>query len=45
MTVNPLDVADATGPYEPRSGQRGTGFLTGPFQLGTTPTSASEEES
>jgi protocatechuate 3,4-dioxygenase alpha subunit len=37
MTVNPLDVPDATGPYQPRSGQRGTGFLTGPFRLGTTP--------
>ena len=27
MTVNPLDVPDATGPYQPRSGQRGSGFL------------------
>jgi protocatechuate 3,4-dioxygenase alpha subunit len=36
-TVNPLDVPDATGPYQPRSGQRGSGFLTAPFQLGTTP--------
>ena len=37
MTVNPLDVPDATGPYQPRSGQRGTGFLTEPFRLGVTP--------
>ena len=37
MAVNPLDVPDATEPYQPRSGQRGTGFLTGPFQLGLTP--------
>jgi protocatechuate 3,4-dioxygenase alpha subunit len=36
--VNPLDVPpDAPGPFQPRSGQRGTGFLTDPFQLGTTP--------
>ena len=35
--VDPLDVPDATGPYQPRSGQRGSGFLTGPLQLGTTP--------
>jgi protocatechuate 3,4-dioxygenase alpha subunit len=37
MPVNPLDVPDATGPYQPRSGQRGTGFLTGPLRLGVTP--------
>ena len=37
MTVNPLDVPDVTEPYQPRSGQRGTGFLTGPFRLGPTP--------
>jgi protocatechuate 3,4-dioxygenase alpha subunit len=37
MTVNPLDVPVATEPYQPRSGQRGSGFLTGPFQLGPTP--------
>ena len=30
MTVNPLDVPDVTEPYQPRSGQRGSGFLTGP---------------
>jgi len=35
--MNPLDVPDATEPYQPRSGQRGTGFLTGPLRLGTTP--------
>ena len=33
----PLDVPDVTEPYQPRSGQRGTGFLTGPHRLGTTP--------
>jgi protocatechuate 3,4-dioxygenase alpha subunit len=37
MTVNPLDVPDVTEPYQPRSGQRGSGFLTGPLQLGVTP--------
>jgi protocatechuate 3,4-dioxygenase, alpha subunit len=35
--VNPLDVPDVTEPYQPRSGQRGTGFLTDPFRLGVTP--------
>ncbi|MGY1624667.1 protocatechuate 3,4-dioxygenase subunit alpha [Geodermatophilus sp. SYSU D00965] len=36
--VNPLDVPpDPTTPFQPRSGQRGTGFLTGPLRLGTTP--------
>ncbi len=37
MSVNPLDVPDVTEPYQPRSGQRGTGFLTAPLQLGLTP--------
>ncbi len=37
MSVNPLDVPDVTEPYQPRSGQRGSGFLTEPFQLGVTP--------
>jgi protocatechuate 3,4-dioxygenase alpha subunit len=35
--VNPLDVPAATEPHQPRSGQRGTGFLTEPFRLGVTP--------
>jgi protocatechuate 3,4-dioxygenase, alpha subunit len=35
--VNPLDVPDVTEPYQPRSGQRGTGFLTDPLRLGPTP--------
>jgi protocatechuate 3,4-dioxygenase alpha subunit len=35
--VNPLEVPDVTGPYRPRSGQRGSGFLTEPFRLGLTP--------
>ena len=37
MTANPLDVPDVTEPYQPRSGQRGTGFLTDPLRLGPTP--------
>jgi protocatechuate 3,4-dioxygenase, alpha subunit len=38
MTVpNPLDVPDVTEPYQPRTGQRGTGFLTEPLRWGTTP--------
>jgi protocatechuate 3,4-dioxygenase alpha subunit len=38
VSVNPLDVpADPSTPFQPKSGQRGTGFLTGPFRLGTTP--------
>jgi protocatechuate 3,4-dioxygenase alpha subunit len=37
MSVNPLDVPDVTEPYQPRSGQRGTGFLTDPLRLGPTP--------
>ena len=40
MTVNPLDVPpDPAVPFQPRSGQRGSGFLTGPHRLGTTPSS------
>jgi len=35
--MNPLHVPDVTEPYQPRSGQRGSGFLTEPFQLGVTP--------
>ena len=36
--VNPLDVpADRPSPSSPSSGQRGSGFLTGPFRLGPTP--------
>jgi protocatechuate 3,4-dioxygenase alpha subunit len=34
---NPLDVPDVTEPYQPRSGQRGSGFLTDPWHLGPTP--------
>jgi protocatechuate 3,4-dioxygenase alpha subunit len=35
---DPLDVpADPGVPFQPRSGQRGSGFLTEPFRLGTTP--------
>jgi protocatechuate 3,4-dioxygenase, alpha subunit len=37
MTTNPLDVPDVTEPYQPRSGQRGSGFLTEPLSWGTTP--------
>jgi protocatechuate 3,4-dioxygenase alpha subunit len=37
MSVNPLDVPDVTEPYQPRSGQRGTGFLAGPLRSGVTP--------
>jgi protocatechuate 3,4-dioxygenase alpha subunit len=37
MTVDPLDVPDVTEPYQPRSGQRHSGFLTEPLRLGTTP--------
>jgi protocatechuate 3,4-dioxygenase, alpha subunit len=37
MSVNPLDVPDVTEPYQPRSGQRGSGFLTDPLRLGPTP--------
>ena len=36
--MNPLDVPpDPATPFQPRSGQRGTGFLTEPLRLGTTP--------
>ena len=36
--VNPLDVPpDPDAPFQPRSGQRGTGFLTDPLRLGMTP--------
>ena len=36
--MNPLDVPpDPAAPFQPRSGQRGSGFLTGPLQLGTSP--------
>ena len=36
--VDPLDVPpDPATPFQPRSGQRGSGFLTEPFRLGTTP--------
>ena len=38
MTVNPLEVPpDPAAPFQPASGQRGSGFLTGPLRLGTTP--------
>jgi protocatechuate 3,4-dioxygenase alpha subunit len=37
VSINPLDVPDVTEPYQPRSGQRGSGFLDGSFQLGLTP--------
>jgi protocatechuate 3,4-dioxygenase alpha subunit len=37
MTANPLDVPVVTEPYQPRSGQRGSGFLTAPLRLGLTP--------
>jgi protocatechuate 3,4-dioxygenase alpha subunit len=37
-TTDPLDVPPDPGtPFQPRSGQRGSGFLTEPFRLGTTP--------
>ncbi|SEO44954.1 protocatechuate 3,4-dioxygenase subunit alpha [Trujillonella endophytica] len=36
--LNPLDVpADPPGPFQPRSGRRGSGFLTEPLRRGTTP--------
>jgi protocatechuate 3,4-dioxygenase, alpha subunit len=35
---NPLlDVPDVSGPHQPSSGRRGSGFLSGPLRLGTTP--------
>ncbi|HLM04450.1 MAG TPA: protocatechuate 3,4-dioxygenase subunit alpha [Blastococcus sp.] len=38
MRVNPLEVPDVTEPYQPLPGRsRTTGFLTGPFRLGTSP--------
>ncbi|TFV88759.1 protocatechuate 3,4-dioxygenase subunit alpha [Blastococcus sp. CT_GayMR16] len=37
MSVDPLHVPDVTEPYQPRSGRRGTGFLTEPLRLGGTP--------
>jgi protocatechuate 3,4-dioxygenase alpha subunit len=38
VTLNPLDVPpNPPVPFQPRSGQRGSGFLTDPLQLGTTP--------
>jgi protocatechuate 3,4-dioxygenase alpha subunit len=37
VSIDPLDVPDVTEPYQPRSGQRGSGFLDGPFRLGPTP--------
>jgi protocatechuate 3,4-dioxygenase alpha subunit len=38
VSVNPLDVPpDPAVPFQPRTGQRGTGFLTEPFRLGLTP--------
>jgi protocatechuate 3,4-dioxygenase alpha subunit len=37
VSIDPLDVPAVTEPYQPRSGQRGSGFLTGPFRLGLTP--------
>jgi protocatechuate 3,4-dioxygenase alpha subunit len=40
VTLNPLDVPpDPAEPFQPRSGQRGTGFLTEPLRWGTTPSS------
>jgi protocatechuate 3,4-dioxygenase alpha subunit len=37
VSVDPLDVPDVSEPYQPRSGQRGSGFLTDPLRLGVTP--------
>jgi protocatechuate 3,4-dioxygenase, alpha subunit len=38
MSTDPLEVPpDPAAPFQPRSGQRGSGFLTGPLRLGTTP--------
>ncbi|SNS19319.1 protocatechuate 3,4-dioxygenase alpha subunit [Geodermatophilus pulveris] len=35
--MDPLEVPGVTEPYQPRTGRRGTGFLTEPFRLGPTP--------
>ena len=36
--MNPLEVPpDPAAPFQPRSGRRGSGFLTGPYRLGSTP--------
>jgi protocatechuate 3,4-dioxygenase alpha subunit len=38
VTLNPLlDLPEVTEPYQPRSGQRGSGFLTDPLRLGPSP--------
>jgi protocatechuate 3,4-dioxygenase alpha subunit len=37
VSIDPLDVPDVTEPYQPRTGRRGTGFLTDPFRLPLTP--------
>jgi protocatechuate 3,4-dioxygenase alpha subunit len=38
VSGNPLDVpADPAVPFQPRSGRRGSGFLSQPLRLGTTP--------
>jgi protocatechuate 3,4-dioxygenase alpha subunit len=38
VTLNPLDVPpDPADPFQPRSGQRGSDFLTEPFRVGLTP--------
>jgi protocatechuate 3,4-dioxygenase alpha subunit len=38
VNTDPLEVPpDPAGPFQPRSGRRGSGFLTGPLLLGTTP--------
>jgi protocatechuate 3,4-dioxygenase alpha subunit len=37
MTNPLLDVPDVTEPYQPRTGQRGSGFLTEPLRGGPTP--------
>ena len=37
MSTDPLHVPEVREPYQPRSGQRGSGFLTDPLRLGATP--------
>jgi protocatechuate 3,4-dioxygenase alpha subunit len=37
VSIDPLDVPDVTEPYQPRSGRRGSGFLTEPLRLPLTP--------